>query len=197
MKKKIAYLLAAMLILAVLLAFVTIKNYRERGIEPTTTTIAFTDDYCRRFTYDECPDLCEVGPSCPACLDIGCHAKGTHAPTTTTIQENQISEEVGSTTTIVNEYNCKITRSRIKSYGYKNGDLTVYFQNVGSSVIYNYDLTIHRGNEQEMKRFYNLTVEPRETERFDILEVGRDVTNITVTVPGCELSHTIEVHEVN
>ncbi len=50
----------------------------------TTTLITGTEEYCHKFTYTNCPVECEVGPSCPMCSDIGCHAKGAHKPTTTT-----------------------------------------------------------------------------------------------------------------
>ncbi len=197
------YLLLGIMISAVLIAIFIVNNYKQMGIEPastTTTLLPFTEEYCHKFRHDNCPSQCEVGSSCPMCLDIGCHAKDAHrAKETTTLPggEEKETDQTESTTTLAAKYDCRITRFRIKSYGYKAGNLTVYFQNVGSSWIYNYDLTMHKGSEQEVKSFYNLTVEPRETERFDIFGMGKNVTNITVSVPGCDLSHTIEVHEVN
>ncbi len=33
-----------------------------------------SEGYCKRFTYNKCPITCKVKPSCPACMDIGCHS---------------------------------------------------------------------------------------------------------------------------
>lgn len=40
-------------------------------------SVTFDEKYCREFSYQNCPSECEVGPSCPICMDIGCHAKNT------------------------------------------------------------------------------------------------------------------------
>ena len=31
---------------------------------------------CEDYSYQNCPDYCEAGSSCPICDDIGCHEKG-------------------------------------------------------------------------------------------------------------------------
>ncbi|MCK4554444.1 hypothetical protein KAU19_05825 [Candidatus Parcubacteria bacterium] len=33
------------------------------------------EEYCSGFDYKNCPEECELGPSCPICMDIGCHSK--------------------------------------------------------------------------------------------------------------------------
>lgn len=37
-----------------------------------------SEQYCHQFNDKNCPTTCGVGPSCPVCLDIGCHAKEAH-----------------------------------------------------------------------------------------------------------------------
>ena len=37
------------------------------------------ENFCHNFGYQKCPiSICSVGPSCPMCMDIGCHAKEAH-----------------------------------------------------------------------------------------------------------------------
>lgn len=57
---------------------------RQYTSTTTTTLITGTEEYCHQFTYANCPDSCEVGPSCAICEDIGCHSKNTHKLETTT-----------------------------------------------------------------------------------------------------------------
>ena len=37
-----------------------------------------SENYCHQYGYAKCPLTCDVGPSCPMCMDIGCHAKQAH-----------------------------------------------------------------------------------------------------------------------
>lgn len=75
-------------------------------------SVTFNEKYCREFSYQNCPSECEVGPSCPICMDIGCYAKS--APQSNSVSPAPIIETIYET---VNWKTYQLKKT------YRNGDL--------------------------------------------------------------------------
>ena len=92
----------------------------------TTQTQYGTEEYCHKFTYNDCPTACVVGPSCPVCEDIGCHAKNAHLPPSTTVKATttsiaQVTTTLKTTTTIQ-----MTTTTQVKVFTLEADDLGFY-----------------------------------------------------------------------
>ena len=52
----------------------TVGN-EDDGIEDTPIEPPISVN-CKDYSYSNCPDSCETGPSCSLCADVGCHEQG-------------------------------------------------------------------------------------------------------------------------
>ncbi len=106
--------------------------------------------------------------------------------TTTTL------EEIENTTTTTISKRCRFLNFQIKSHAYRNGNLTLYFNNIGSEVIDNFDVHLYFDNMTYTVSYTNQSIAYHVVRRYD-LSPGPGLDNVTVVETACGKSYYVNV----
>jgi len=109
-----------------------------------------------------------------------------HGPTTTTL------EEIENTTTTTISKRCRFLNFQIKSHLYRHDELTLYFNNIGSEVINDFDVRLYFENRTYTASYINQSIAYNVVKRYD-LSPGPGLDNVTVVETDCGKSYFINV----
>ena len=110
----------------------------------------------------------------------------TLADTTTTL------EEIENTTTTTISKRCRFLNFQIKSHSYRNDELTLYFNNIGSEVIDDFDVHLYFDNKTYNVSYINQSITYHVVRRYDLIP-GPGLDNVTVVESACGKSYFVNV----
>jgi hypothetical protein len=130
----------------------------------------------------------------------GCVEEGVPETTTTTIATTttettvtttSTTEEPEANTTTISK-DCRFLNFQIKSHAYRNEDLTIYFENLGSEVIDDFEVRLNYSNRTDIESFEDQSI-PRAVVKIYDIEAGPGLENVTVVENHCGKSYYLNV----
>jgi len=135
----------------------------------------------------------------------GCIEEKTPVITTTTITPTTTTEIITTTTKTTETITtteetipttvpkrCRFLNFQIKSHSYRNDELTLYFNNIGSESIDNFDVYLYFTNKTSTESFTDQGIAYHVTKKY-VLDVGPGLDNITVVETACGKSYYVNV----
>ncbi len=111
--------------------------------------------------------------------------------TTTLIETTTTLEEIENTTTTIPK-RCRFLNFQIKSHLYRNDKLTLYFNNIGSEQINNFEVHLYFDNKTLIESYTNQVIEYRSIKIYE-WDVGPGLDNVTFVETDCGKSYSIKV----
>lgn len=115
----------------------------------------------------------------------------TTTTTETTIATTSTTEEPEPTTTTTFK-NCRFLNFQIKSHAYRNEELKIYFENLGSEVIDDFEVRLNYANRTIVESFEDQSI-PRAVVKIYDIEAGPGLENVTVVENHCGKSYYVNV----
>jgi len=117
----------------------------------------------------------------------------TETVTTTTLPGTTTTlEEAEKTTTTTNPKRCRFLNFQIKSHSYRNDKLILYFNNIGSEVIDDFDVHLYFDNMTYTVSYIDQGIDYHVVRRYD-LSPGPGLDNVTVVETDCGKSYYVNV----
>jgi len=117
----------------------------------------------------------------------------TETITTTTLPATTTTlEEAENTTTTTISKRCRFLNFQIKSHSYRNNVLTLYFNNIGSEVIDDFDVHLYFDNKTYIESYTNQSIAYHVVRVYN-LTPGPGLDNVTVVETACGKSYYVNV----
>jgi len=117
----------------------------------------------------------------------------TEIVTTTTLPDTTTTlEEIENTTTTTISKRCRFLNFQIKSHSYRHDELTLYFNNIGSEVIDDFDVHLYFDNRTYTVSYINQSIAYHIVRRYN-LSPGPGLDNVTVIETECGKSYYVNV----
>lgn len=162
------------------------KNYYVKG-DVTWCIYGIEDEGCALHT-DMCKDENVV-------LEYYCQEnelRGVNFECPNGCENGACVEKPELTTTTTMSKRCRFLNFQIKSHAYRNGNLTLYFHNIGSEEINDFDVHLYFTNKTSVESFIDQSIPYHVVRRYD-LDVGPGLDNVTVVEIECGKSYFVNV----